>query len=123
MRILDEMSRESRGKCRLCAGRGGGRVVGTGREAPLPSPRDRPGGPSMKKRTKPVPNLTLGRSAQTGKPTEDELLLQRPKRERPQPRVPENAAFTREDPWRVLRIMGEFVHGFDALAELGAAVT
>src|SRR5205085_7148146 len=26
-------------------------------------------------------------------------------------------------PWRVLRIMGEYVHGFDALAEVGAAVT
>src|SRR5207248_1264774 len=27
-----------------------------------------------------------------------------------------------DDPWRVLRIMGEYVHGFDALAEVGAAV-
>ena len=31
-------------------------------------------------------------------------------------------AFTDSDPWRVLRIMGEYVHGFDALAEVGAAV-
>jgi uncharacterized protein (TIGR00730 family) len=32
-------------------------------------------------------------------------------------------AFTTTDPWRVLRIQGEFVHGFDALADLGPAVT
>ena len=33
------------------------------------------------------------------------------------------AAFTHSDPWRVLRIMGEFVAGFDALAEIGPAVS
>ncbi len=38
------------------------------------------------------------------------------------PRVPEQAEFTHGDPWRVLRIMGEFVHGFDALAEVGAGI-
>jgi uncharacterized protein (TIGR00730 family) len=31
--------------------------------------------------------------------------------------------FTSSDPWRVLRIMGEFVAGFDSLADLGPAVT
>ncbi len=31
--------------------------------------------------------------------------------------------FTATDPWRVLRIQGEFVRGFDALADLGPAVT
>jgi len=36
-------------------------------------------------------------------------------------RQPEN--FTQSDPWRVLRITGEFVEGFDALADLGPAVT
>ena len=41
--------------------------------------------------------------------TEDERLLQ--------------AAFTQSDSWRVLRIMGEFVEGFEELAELGPAVT
>ena len=41
--------------------------------------------------------------------TEDERLLE--------------AAFTQTDPWRVLRIMGEFVEGFEELAELGPAVT
>src|SRR5947207_14076537 len=70
----------------------------------------------------PIPNVSLSRAARTGKPTEDELLLQRPKHPRPVPRVPEQAEFTRHDPWRVLRIMGEYVHGFDALAEVGAAI-
>lgn len=32
-------------------------------------------------------------------------------------------AFTHTDPWRVLRIMGEFVEGFDTLAGVGPAVT
>lgn len=32
-------------------------------------------------------------------------------------------AFTHTDPWRVLRIMGEFVEGFDQLAGIGPAVT
>jgi len=31
--------------------------------------------------------------------------------------------FTDTDPWRVLRIQGEFVEGFDTLAELGPAVS
>jgi len=40
----------------------------------------------------------------------------------PQARA-ESAAFTHTDPWRVLRIVGEFVEGFDALAEIGTSVT
>ncbi len=47
------------------------------------------------------------------KRTEDELLL-----ERRQP--PE---FLDSDPWRALRILSEFVEGFDALAAVGPAVT
>jgi uncharacterized protein (TIGR00730 family) len=35
----------------------------------------------------------------------------------------EPGAFTQTDPWRVLRIMGEFVAGFDELADVGEAVT
>src|SRR2546423_14907531 len=46
--------------------------------------------------------------------TEDEKLLQQPG-----PRVD----FTRTDPWRVMRIMGEFIEGFDTLASLDKAVT
>jgi uncharacterized protein (TIGR00730 family) len=60
-------------------------------------------------------NPSLNRAARSGKPTEDERLLATPH--------PEQALFTHTDPWRVLRIMGEFVEGFDALAELGQAVT
>jgi len=31
--------------------------------------------------------------------------------------------FTQEDPWRVFRIMGEFVEGFEELSKIGPAVT
>lgn len=31
--------------------------------------------------------------------------------------------WTEEDPWRVLRIMGEFVDGFESLADIGKAIT
>ncbi len=71
----------------------------------------------------PIPNVSLSRATRTGKATEDELLLARPIHSRPQPRVPAQAEFTQGDPWRVLRIMGEYVHGFDSLAEVGAAIT
>jgi uncharacterized protein (TIGR00730 family) len=47
--------------------------------------------------------------------TKDEHLLTAP--------VKESYDWIRADPWRVLRIMGEFVAGFDDLAELGPAVT
>jgi uncharacterized protein (TIGR00730 family) len=46
--------------------------------------------------------------------TEDEKLLQQTG-----PRID----FTRTDPWRVLRIMGEFIEGFDTLATIEKAVT
>ena len=49
------------------------------------------------------------RARRKARRTEDERLLQ--------------AAFTQTDPWRVLRIMGEFVEGFEELAELGPSVT
>jgi len=61
------------------------------------------------------PNITLNRANRLGAPTEDEQLLKKPE--------PSPADFTRSDTWRVLRIMGEFVNGFDTLAEVGAAVT
>ncbi len=31
--------------------------------------------------------------------------------------------FTKEDPWRIFRIMGEFVDGFETLSEIGPAVS
>ena len=55
--------------------------------------------------------------------TEDEQLLNRPVPKIPRAHAPELAAFTHTDPWRVLRIQGEFVHGFNALAEVGAAIS
>jgi uncharacterized protein (TIGR00730 family) len=54
-------------------------------------------------------HLAGGRMART----EDEALLQRSVR-------PE---FLDSDPWRSLRILSEFVDGFDALAEVGPAVS
>ena len=64
---------------------------------------------------KPMENPSLNRAARTGRPTEDQKLLSHPGRDR--------LPFTETDPWRVMRIMGEFVEGFDALAGLGPAVT
>jgi uncharacterized protein (TIGR00730 family) len=46
--------------------------------------------------------------------TEDEKLFQA---------LPHPDDFTRSDTWRVLRIMGEFIEGFDKLANVGKAVT
>ena len=44
--------------------------------------------------------------------TEDEKLLERP-----------HADFLQTDPWRTLRILSEFVEGFDAMAKVGPAIT
>lgn len=50
--------------------------------------------------------------------TEDERFL------RPPPTAAEaGRPFTSTDPWRVLRIMGEFVEGFDTLADIPSAVS
>lgn len=65
-----------------------------------------------------VPNPTINRAARSGRLTEDHLLFRWTEEDRRRA-----SAFTRSDPWRVLRIMGEFVDGFDALAEIGPAVT
>jgi uncharacterized protein (TIGR00730 family) len=58
-------------------------------------------------------------AARIGKPdtTEDEQLLQRRSTKATRP------AFVDSDPWRALRILSEFVEGFDALAAVGPAVT
>jgi uncharacterized protein (TIGR00730 family) len=60
-------------------------------------------------RVTPKAEHTRGREAAT----EDEKLLQR----RP------DTAFLDTDPWRALRILSEFVEGFDAMAMVGPAVT
>jgi uncharacterized protein (TIGR00730 family) len=49
--------------------------------------------------------------------TEDEQLLER------RPAHEARPAFVDSDPWRALRILSEFVEGFDALAGVGPAVT
>src|ERR687886_475815 len=71
--------------------------------------------PGRRRRPRQQQNPSLSLAARSGRPTEDEQLLVRP--DGPA------AAFTHTDPWRVLRIMGEFVAGFDALADVGPAVT
>lgn len=65
-----------------------------------------------------IPNITLNRAARHGLATEDRKLFSWTDHDRARA-----AAFTHSDPWRVLRIMGEFVSGFDALAGIGPAVT
>jgi uncharacterized protein (TIGR00730 family) len=54
------------------------------------------------------------RDAAVSPVTEDEKLLQFP---------PSPADFTHTDTWRVLRIMGEFIEGFDTLAAIDKAVS
>ena len=49
----------------------------------------------------------------TQKTTQDEQLLESPRADE----------FTHTDPWRVFRIMGEFVEGFDELASLNRAIS
>jgi uncharacterized protein (TIGR00730 family) len=50
-------------------------------------------------------------------PTEDEQLLASPPQQAPE------QLFLKSDSWRVLRIMGEFVWGFDNLADVSDGVT
>lgn len=66
---------------------------------------ERPGGGSP----------AINRAARRGEATQDEKLLAEPRPDRPD--------FTQSDPWRVMRIQGEFVAGFEALANIGPAVT
>jgi uncharacterized protein (TIGR00730 family) len=62
----------------------------------------------------PLPNVSLNTAARSGERTQDEQLLVR---------SDSDAAHLNSDPWRVLRIQGEFVAGFDALANVGPSVT
>ncbi|HEV8634261.1 MAG TPA: TIGR00730 family Rossman fold protein [Chloroflexota bacterium] len=49
--------------------------------------------------------------------TEDERLLETPTK------APQPIDFTHTDPWRIMRMTGEFVEGFDRLAHIGPAVS
>ncbi|MEZ4707066.1 MAG: TIGR00730 family Rossman fold protein [Caldilineaceae bacterium] len=71
---------------------------------------------SIEKRTNhATPKPVTGRARRPQSGTRDEDLLTPPS--------PEEVNFTHTDPWRALRIQGEFVEGFDRLATLGQAVT
>jgi hypothetical protein len=81
---------------------------------PRPTPARRPARrPTARRRIL----LRRGAAERIGKPkaTEDEQFLQR--------RPPGRPEFVDSDPWRALRILSEFVEGFDALAAVGPAVT
>jgi uncharacterized protein (TIGR00730 family) len=87
-----------------------------------------------KRRTKPAARSHADREQTDGLYTEDERLfsrtIQEPEMERVEAPAAERIARiqppldnTLRDPWRVFRIMGEFVDGFDALARVGPAVS
>lgn len=62
------------------------------------------------------PVLSLNRAARLRQSTGDEQLLRKPS--------PAERSFTHSDPWRVFRIMGEFVEGFETFSQIGVrAVT
>ncbi len=84
-----------------------------------PRQQKKPTAPPAHHAVPPVPNPRLNRRTRLGQPTSDAQLLQRPRpaQEAIQPE------FTHTDPWRVFRIMGEFVEGFDTLAHIHPAVT
>lgn len=77
------------------------------------APKDESRTPAPPPKQPTLPNKELNTT--TGPETEDEKLLSRT------PDVPR--ADTTTDAWRVLRIMGEFVEGFETLASLGPAVS
>ncbi len=90
----------------------------------LGGPPATPAGPPIitnPRRAAPQPGIAPARRL-PGRATEDEDLFDRPVPDQPRPLEPKLGAFTHTDPWRVLRIQGEFVHGFNALAEIGAGV-
>jgi hypothetical protein len=86
----------------------------------------RPTSPAVNGQDAKPKGIVAGLSARNGnrvKLTEDEELLNRAVPTVPRARAPELAEFTHTDPWRVLRIQGEFVHGINALAGVGAAIS
>lgn len=65
-----------------------------------------------------IANPTINRSVYQGRPTDDKILLNWTPAEAEQA-----AAFTHTDPWRIMRMQGELVSGFDALVEIGPAIS
>ena len=72
------------------------------------------GGHASDPRQRPTPTLNTDQQS-GGRETEDERFLQGERGK--------ETEFLHTDPWRVFRIMGEFVEGFDTLADLGPAVS
>jgi uncharacterized protein (TIGR00730 family) len=75
---------------------------------------DEPSTPAEPPPQPPVPVTEF--SKRPGEETEDERLLARDTQQHPE-------IATTTDAWRVFRIMGEFVEGFDTLARLGPSVS
>ncbi|HEU4649372.1 MAG TPA: TIGR00730 family Rossman fold protein [Gemmatimonadales bacterium] len=65
-----------------------------------------------------APNRAAHPSGDAKRPTEDEVLL-----ESPTPQEAAIAAHKASDSWRALRILGEFVWGFDNLSDISDGVT
>jgi uncharacterized protein (TIGR00730 family) len=65
-----------------------------------------------------IENPTINRAVYQGKPPDDKILLSWTEQDREHA-----AAFTHTDPWRVMRMQGEVVAGFDALADVGPAIS
>jgi len=93
-------------------------------------------GTGPKRRRKPGAQVSHVDRRSDGPYTEDERLFSRRLTEPELPEVRKRPRITRlaedfarlpdstlKDPWRVFRIMGEFVDGFDALARIGPAVS
>jgi hypothetical protein len=100
--------------------------AGSGETASTPEANAGQGAGAPKPGTPAEPERRSGRivmrgeaAKRMGKPaaTEDEKLLERRPAKRGRP------DFVDSDPWRALRILSEFVEGFDALASVGPAVT
>jgi uncharacterized protein (TIGR00730 family) len=92
--------------------------TGSGEPAPGTEPDSAAGAAEPERRSGRI--VMRGDAAERmGKPTEteDEKLLERQSSE------PGRPTFLDTDPWRALRILSEFVEGFDALASVGPAVT
>lgn len=69
------------------------------------------------------PYRRINVAARLGRPTQDEQLLKPPHGKTGEQYQITGIPFTQTDPWRVLRIMGEFTEGFESLAGLGPAIT
>jgi uncharacterized protein (TIGR00730 family) len=82
-------------------------------------PRDKPPQPVLSDERRRVTNSPYRTMDDNKRPTEDETLL-----EGPQPRERKGKEqILVSDPWRVLRIMGEFVWGFDNLSDVRDGVS